>query len=135
MSNYCNVKFCNLKMTRRQAVNILKEYNELVEDANIKTIAEFLGMIGLEYEEDLDSENIDNISIILGGEYYEGWDFDDILNIIAKNINTEERYIFISHSYDYECNVKYVFYKGKVETINEVCAWADGMDNDLCNND
>ncbi len=66
-----------------------------------------------------------------GGEYYEGDEFEDIINIIAKNIDKDKRYILISKSYDYDENVKYVFFNGTVETVYEKRTWQDGMDNDL----
>ncbi len=47
MSDYCNVKFCNLKITKEQAVKIIEEYGKAYEEINIDEILE---RIGLEYD-------------------------------------------------------------------------------------
>ncbi len=132
MSDYCSVRFCNLKMTKEQARNILKEYNAITI-SKINSIEKFLDLIGLQYEHNLlDNENEDIIVPVIGGDYCDGYDFESILKIIARNIDKEKRYIFISRSYDYDELVKYVFYGGQVQTVYQVHSWQDKMDNDLC---
>lgn len=122
MSNYFSVEESNLVIKKEQVKNILidirnanKERNwerqELAEIKNIKTLFDF---IGVDYEE---NEFEENYKIIPTSDIYEVYEFEEIMDIIAKYLDKNETYTMIINWFEYHEKSRWVFKNGKRENI------------------
>lgn len=114
MSVYINVEKSNLIIKRENFKNIVYAFRELAENnryfeecKNVKSIREILDFIGIPYEYD----ELEDWYVIeeYGRDFYEIFDFELTLRIIAENLQENESYEIIINCYEYGEKTKYVF--------------------------
>ena len=128
MSVYINVEKSNLIIKRENFKKIVYAFRELAENnryfeecRDVKSIREILDFIGIpyEYNELEDCYRIKECS----DDFYEIYDFEVALKIIAENLQENENYELIINCSEYAEKTKYVFKDSKLIRYSQNKEW------------
>lgn len=128
MSVYINVEKSNLIIKRENFRNIVYAFRDLAENnkyfeecRDIKSIREILDFVGIPYEYD----ELEDCYIIkeCSDDFYEIYDFEVALKIIAENLQENENYELIINCSEYAEKTKYVFKDSKLIRYSQNKEW------------
>lgn len=114
MSVYINVEKSNLIIKRENFKNIVYAFRDLAENnkyfekcRDVKSIKEILDFIGIPYE----YNELEDCYIIeeYSDDFYEIYDFEVALKVIAENLQENENYELVINCYEYNEKTKYIF--------------------------
>ena len=128
MSVYINVEKSNLIIKRENFKNIVYAFRDLAENnkyfekcRDVKSIKEILDFIGIPYE----YNELEDCYIIeeYSDDFYEIYDFEVALKVIAENLQENENYELVINCYEYDEKTKYVFKDSKLIRYSQNKEW------------
>lgn len=128
MSVYINVEKSNLIIKRENFRNIVYAFRDLAKNnkyfekcKDVKSIKKILDFIGIPYE----YNELEDCYIIeeCSDDFYEIYDFEVALKVIAENLQENENYELIINCSEYAEKTKYVFKDSKLIRYSQNREW------------